>query len=46
MFLKLFLLFVGFELVVGNDVKRVDVYTTDCEDCGMTVLGPLSIKVS
>jgi hypothetical protein len=28
-----------------NDVKRVDIYTADCEDCGMSVLGHLSIKV-
>jgi len=31
---------------LGNDVRRVDIYTSECEDCGMTAVGQLSIKVS
>jgi hypothetical protein len=30
----------------ANTVKRLDIYTSACEDCGMTVLGHLSVKVA
>ena len=50
---KIFLLTLVVVVVVSvvpstanNDVKRVDVFTADCEDCGMSVLGQLSVKVS
>lgn len=29
----------------GNEVKRIDVFTSDCEGCGMSTLGQLSIMV-
>ena len=29
----------------GSNVKGIDVYTADCEDCGMSILGTLSVKV-
>ena len=31
----------------ANDVTQIDIYTADCEDCGMThLLGQLTIKVT
>ncbi len=33
------------ERVDSNYVKRIDVMTADCEDCGMSILGQLSVKV-
>ena len=28
-----------------NTVRQIDVKTSDCDDCGMTFLGQLSVKV-
>lgn len=31
---------------IASNVKRVDVYTSDCDDCDMnTLVGSLSVKV-
>lgn len=49
---KQFLFFVVIAVAVAagstsgsNGVKRFDVQTSDCEDCGMGILGHISIKV-
>ena len=37
--------FVGLTLAASYDVNKVDIHTSDCEDCGMSAFGRLSIKV-
>ena len=43
------LLFVFLSLIsltiAVNEVRQIDVKTADCEDCGMSAFGQLSIKV-
>ena len=34
-----------FHTILANHVRRIEVLTSDCEDCGMSILGQLSVKV-
>ena len=34
-----------FHTILANHVRKIEVMTSDCEDCGMSILGQLSVKV-
>ena len=38
-------LLILFHTIFANHVRRIEVMTSDCEDCGMSILGQLSVKV-
>ena len=43
-FIFVFLSLISLTLAV-NEVRQIDVKTADCDDCGMSAFGQLSIKV-
>ena len=42
---KCLVFFVGLTLAASYDVNKADIHTSDCEDCGMSAFGRLSLKV-